>query len=182
MAWKHKGIVIQEGKSWSDGTYKHPYNWADAWSDEDKKKWGLTFSKDADISFDDRFYWSKDQEKNLEDKDAVDNDGKKVLDADGKQVVELGLKSEWITKTKKRANSKLSLTDWYVVRSSEDSSLSIPSDVLTNRKAIRTACKTIEDKINACSKLDDFKKLFDVPTKNGIPSGNAPIYDFPEDI
>ena len=36
MPWKHNGVTIKEGKSWSDGTYKHPYNWATAWSDKDK--------------------------------------------------------------------------------------------------------------------------------------------------
>ena len=45
MPWKHNGIIIKEGKSWSDGTYKHPYNWASAWSDADKKKFKLTFGK-----------------------------------------------------------------------------------------------------------------------------------------
>tara|TARA_Y100001972_G_C7529302_1_gene266771 strand:+ start:150 stop:719 length:570 start_codon:yes stop_codon:yes gene_type:complete len=182
MAWKTKdGKIIQEGKSWSDGTFNHPYNWASSWSDEDKKKWGLTFTKDADLSFDGRFYWSKGKEKNLNDTDAVDKDGKKIVDENGKQVVELGLKSLWITKTKDRANSKLSITDWYVVRASEDSSLSVPADITAKRKAIRDACKTIEDKILLCSKLADFKKLFDVPMKDGVPTGNPAIIDFPEE-
>ena len=41
---------------------------------------------------------------------------------------------------------------------------------------------TIEDKINSCTKLADFKKLFDVPMKDGKIIGNAPIYDFPKEI
>ena len=56
MPWKHNGRIIKEGKSWSDGTYKHPYNWASAWSDADKKKFKLTWEDEEDTSFDNRFY------------------------------------------------------------------------------------------------------------------------------
>ena len=76
----------------------------------------------------------------------------------------------------------LAKTDWYILRASDDSSLSVPSDITAKRKAIRDACKTIEDKINACSSLDDFKKLFDTPVdSDGNPTGNAPIHDFPKE-
>ena len=96
-------------------------------------------------------------------------------------MVNKGLKSEWIAKTKEASNSRLAETDWYIIRASDDSSLAVPSDITAKRKAIRDASKTIEDKINACSKVDDFIKLFDQPLdKNGMPTGNPPIFDFPE--
>ena len=73
-------------------------------------------------------------------------------------------------------------TDWYIIRASDNSSLSVPSDITAKRKAIRDASKTIEDKINACANLTAFKKLFDTPVdKDGTPTGNPPIHDFPED-
>ena len=181
MPWKHNGIIIKEGKSWSDGTYKHPYNWASAWSNEDKKKFKLVWEEEKDTSFDNRFYWSKGIERKLADEDATDAKGNKLKDANGNQIINEGLKTIWVRQTKETANAKLQETDWYIIRASDDSSLAVPSDITAKRKAIRDASKTIEDKINACSSLTAFKKLFDVPEKDGKPSGNAPINDFPED-
>ena len=182
MPWKHNGIIIKEGKSWSDGTYKHPYNWASAWSAEDKKKFKLVWEDEEDTSFDNRFYLSKGVERKLEDEDVKDN-GKQLFEADGKtKLINEGLKTTWIRQTKETANSMLSKTDWYIIRASDDSSLAVPSDITAKRKAIRDASKTIEDKINACSKLADFMKLFDAPVdKDGKVTGNAPINNFPED-
>lgn len=182
MPWKHKGIIIKEGKSWSDGTYQHPYNWSSSWSEEDKKTFGLKWENDEDTSYDNRFYFSKGVEKKLDDEDQKDENGKQLYEEDGKtKLVNEGLKTTWVRQTKETANSMLSKTDWYIIRASDDSSLAVPSDITAKRKAIRDASKTIEDKINACSKLADFKKLFDTPMKDGIPNGNAPIFDFPED-
>ena len=184
MVWKHNGIIIKEGKTWSDGTYKHPYNWASAWSDADKKKFKLVWEKEEDTSFDNRFYWSKGIERKLDDEDAKDKDGKQLYQQDGKtKLINEGLKTIWIRQTKETANSLLKKSDWYIIRASDDSSLAVPSDITAKRKAIRDASKTIEDKINACSSLADFMKLFDTPVdKDGKPTGdNAPIYDFPKE-
>ena len=181
MVWKYDGKNLTVGKSWTDGTYKHPYNWASAWTDQNKKDCGVTWEDDPEISFDNRFYWSKGIERKLADEDATDAKGNKLKDADGNQIINEGLKTIWVRQTKKTANAKLQETDWYIIRASDDSSLAVPSDITAKRKAIRDASKTIEDKINACSSLTAFKKLFDVPEKDGKPSGNAPINDFPED-
>jgi len=182
MPWKHNGIIIKEGKSWSDGTYKHPYNWASAWSAEDKKKFKLVWEKEEDTSFDNRFYWSKGIERKLDDEDAKDEDGKQLYQEDGKtKLINEGLKTIWIRQTKESANSMLTKSDWYIIRATDDSSLAVPSDITAKRKAIRDACKNIEDKITACKTLDNFIKLFDTPMKDGVPTGNAPIFDFPEE-
>ena len=183
MAYKYKDRYLKVGKSWSDGTYTHPYNWASAWSADDLKKWGVTVEKDVDTSYDDRFYWAKGIERKLEDENVVDDDGKAVIDpTTGKQMIKRGLKYQWIEKTKSTANGLLTVSDWYVTRKSETDT-AIPSDISKYRTDVRTATKTIEDKINACSKLADFMKLFDTPVdKDGNPTGNAPIYDFPDEV
>ena len=169
MPWKHNGIIIKEGKSWSDGTYKHPYNWASAWSAEDKKKFKLVWEEEKDTSFDNRFYSSKDVEKKLDDEDVKDADGKQLYEDDGKtKRINEGLKTIWIRQTKETANSMLTKSDWYIIRATDDSSLAVPSDITAKRKAIRDACKTIEDKILACKTLDNFMKLFDTPMKDGV--------------
>jgi len=183
MVWKYGDVQLKAGKSWTDkdGT-KHPNNWM-IWSNEDKKGFGLTWEDDVDTSFDSTFYWAKDVERKLADVNVVDEDGKVVIDPiTDKQMVQLGLKSIWVAKTKKTANSLLASSDWYVTRKAE-ANTAIPSDISTYRTAVRTASKTIEDKINACSKLADFMKLFDVPVdSDGNPSGNSPITDFPDEV
>ena len=182
MAWLHNGITLKVGKGWSDGNYKHPYNWASAWSDEDKEQWGVTWQDDPDTSYDSTFYWAKDVPRSLTDINAVDEDGNAVLDADGNQFVTLGLKSIWVAKTKESANSRLASSDWYVTRKSE-SDVAIPSAISTYRSAVRTASGTIETAINNCADLDAFKALFVVPVDSDRePTGNAPIYDFPDEV
>ena len=183
MAWKHNGINIKEGRSWTDKDgVKHPSNWM-IWSDEDKKGFGLTWEAEEDISFDNRFYWSKGVERKLADTNEVDEDGKAIIDLlTGKQLVTLGLKSIWIGRTKETANGMLSKTDWYVTRKAETGA-DIPSDISKYRTDVRTATKTIEDKINNCSKLSEFMALFNAPVDSeGKPTGNAPIYDFPKEV
>ena len=183
MAWLHNGITLKVGKGWSDGNYKHPYNWASAWSDEDKEQWGVTWQDDPDTSYDNRFYWAKDIERSLEDINVVDEDGEAVIDPlTNVQQIQLGLKSNWVAKTKTTANSLLASTDWYVTRKSE-SDVAIPSTISTYRTAVRTASGTIETAINGCADLDAFKALFVVPVdSDGDPTGNAPIYDFPDEV
>jgi hypothetical protein len=76
----------------------------------------------------------------------------------------------------------LSRTDWYVTRKAETGA-DIPSDISKYRTDVRTATKTIEDKINNCTNVTEFMKLFDVPVdSDNMPTGNAPIYDFPNEV
>ena len=185
MAWLYNGRTLKVGKSWTDDNgYKHPYNWATAWSDEDKTQWGVTWQDDVDTSYDNRFYWARDVERSLTDINEVDEDNNPILDQDGNQVVTKGLKTIWIERTKSTANGLLTASDWYVVRNAEKS-VAIPADITTYRDAVRTASGTIETAINACTTLDAFKALFEVPVDDQDPpqpTGKAPIYNFPEEV
>jgi len=184
MAYKYKERYLKVGKAWQDDDgFKHPYNWSSSWSADDLKKWGVTVEADVDTTYDNRFYWAKGIERKLADENVVDEDGKAVNDPiTGKQMVQSGLKTQWIAQTKISANSKLSSSDWYVTRKAE-ANTAIPSDISTYRSAVRTASKTIEDKINGCADLDAFKALFVVPTdSDNNPSGNSPITDFPDEV
>ena len=187
MVWKYKTKEIKAGSSWKDDNgIKHPSNWM-IWTDDYKKSMNITWEDDP-APFDNKFYWgwSADGktliERKIADEDAVDEDGNKIKDDDGKQVINKGLKTIYIRKTKEMANGNLQSTDWYVTRKAE-AGTAIPSDVATYRAAVRTASKTIEDKINACSDLTEFKALFDTPVDgSGNPTGKAPIYDFPDSV
>ena len=190
MPWKHNGREIKVGKAWvaDDGT-QHPATWS-RWSNDEKKEKGLTW-EDPPASqepFDTRFYLSRQTngtliERNLTDIKEVDEDGKAVLDPNGNQVITLGLKSIWITQTKRTAQEKLNKHDWVIVRNAEKST-AIPTDITTYRDAIRTKCASIETAINNCSNLTQFMALFDAPVdSNGNPTGDpAPINDFPDEI
>ena len=191
MPWKKSdGTIVQIGKSWvgADGT-KYPAVWT-RFSDSELKSFGLTWEDPpaSDTPFDTRFYWSRKTdgsltEKSLTDINVVDKDGKEVIDPKtGKQMIQLGLKSIWITQTKQTANSLLSESDWMVTRKAEKGT-AIPDATQTYRDNVRTACNTIETKINNCSNLTQFIALFDVPLdSNKLPTGKAPINDFPEEL
>ena len=180
--WKLGDKIIREGKSFTDNNgVTHPGVWA-RWTDDKKKAMGLTFVADPK-PHDNRFYWgwNADEtaliERNIADVNEVDKDGKPILDDDGNQVVTLGLKSVAIARTKEKAGSILSKTDWYVTRKTE-AGTAIPSTVTDYRTAVRAKSKTIEDAITACDTLAKFMALYDIPDGAKV----APINDWPEEI
>jgi len=180
MPWKHNNIAIKAGKAWSDKDgVQHPANWM-IWTDPEKKNKGLTWEDEPDTSFDNRFYFSKGVERSLTDILVTDEKDEKVIDPmTGKQMVQEGLKTQYIAQTKQTANDMLSKTDWMIVRNAEKST-AIPEATTKFRDSVRTKCAEIETAINACSSLADFIKLFDAPVdKDGNPTGNAPMYDWP---
>ena len=181
--WKYGETVIRMGRSWTDNDgVKHPTQWATAWSSDEKTAKGLVWEDDP-APFDSRFYWSADVPKNIDDVNEVDEDGNAVLDEDGNQVVTLGLKSNAKALVKTQAGGLLAPTDWMVIKASEVADYSVPADILTYRAAVRTASNTIEAAIDACTDLASFMALYDVPVDaDGVPTGNAPIVDFPEAI
>ena len=181
--WKLNNKVIKEGKAWTDDNgVQHPANW-NIWSDEEKQSAGLTYEEPVDNSFDNRFYWSKGVERSLTDILVTDENGEKVIDPmTGEQMVQVGLKNQYIAQTKQTAQDRLSKTDWVIVRNVEKSE-AIPDEITTYRDSIRTACNTIETAINNASNMSEFKSLFDAPVdENGDPTGeNPPIYAFPKE-
>ena len=183
MAWLYSGRNIRVGRSWTDNDgVKHPTQWAVAWSTDEKTAHGLVWEDDP-APFDSRFYWAADVEKNIDDVNEVDMNGDPLLDEDGNQVVTLGLKSNAKALVKTQAGSLLAPTDWMVIKATEVADYSVPADVTTYRAAVRTASNTIEAAIDACTDLASFMALYDVPVDaDGVPTGNAPIVDFPEAI
>ena len=118
--------------------------------------------------YDNRFYWDADTPKALDD---VTKDGETTL----------GLKSVWKGIIKDQANGLLQPTDWMVIKASEVADYSVPSQVATDRAAIRTASNTIEASITNASDHAEFMALFDTPVdSDGNPTGNPPISDWPD--
>jgi len=187
--WNYNGKVIKEGRAWTDDNgVQHPSNWG-IWSEDEKVAHGLIWV-DAQLKPDERFYWFSQNAdgtytttpKVLEDTNEVDDNGDPLLDADGVQMVTLGLKSNWIAQTKQTQGSLLSQTDWAYIRK-QDTGIEVPADIQQYRNEVRLAAGIIEDQISQCANLDAFKALFVTPTDaDGNPTGNSPIYDWPESI
>ena len=199
MPWKHNGRIIKEGKAWiADDNTKHPGGWL-KWTAERKKAMGLVWENPpaSGEPFDNRFYNGRTSdgkllEKSLEDEKVMDktwDESKKewvvtgpLLDDNGNQVINEGLRTIWINKTKETANNLLSFTDWMITRKAEKGT-AIPDETTKYRDSVRTACNTIETKINNCTKLSELVALFNAPVdSDGNPKdGNPPIFDFPKE-
>lgn len=182
MAWKYNDRIIRVGRAWTDTDgIQHPSNW-NRWTAEEKADRGLVWEDDP-ASFDNRFYWSADVPKALDDVNEVDEDGNPLLDENGLQIVTKGLKSNAIAQVKVTARGLLQPTDWMVIKATEVDSYSVPADVTTYRAAVRTASNTIEAAITNAADHDAFMALYNTPVdEDGVSTGNAPINDWPEAI
>jgi hypothetical protein len=166
---------LKPGKTWTDDNgVQHPGNWASVWSDDVKASYGIK-EVAVQVKPDSKFYWVGQRSlngswsstpKNIDDVKEVDEDGNAVLDEDGNQVITLGLKSQWIAKTKEIANSLLAPTDWQVIAKVERDR-AIDSDVATYRAAVIAKCTAIE------------KAITDI-TDTVIPSGYDAAKENPE--
>ena len=187
--WNYNGKVIKEGRAWTDDNgVQHPATWY-TWSEDEKVAHGLVWV-DSQPQPDSRFYWwSQNSDgtytstpRELEDRPEVEEDGTPLLDDDGVQMVTPGLKSVWISQTKQTQGSILSQTDWAYTRK-QDTGAVVPADIQQYRDEVRLASDSIENQISQVADLDAFKVLFETPVDGeGIPTGNAPIYDWPETI
>ena len=190
MPWKHNHKILKPGKAWRDtnGTL-HSALWM-RYPDVDKTRYNIVW-EDAPASaapFDNRFYYGRKLDgtlipRNLTDVNVVDDDGNAVIDSiTGKQQVDLGLKTEWIAQTKRTANEKLAVHDWYVTRKAEKET-AIPSSITTYRDAVRTKCAEIETALNGAANLTAFMALFeDVLNSDGTVKTIAKINDWPDEI
>jgi hypothetical protein len=188
--WTYNGKRIREGRAWTDDNgVQHPANWA-IWSDDEKTSKGLVWV-DAQQKPDERFYlFSQNADgtytstpKSLEDTNEVDENGDPIIDPQtGVQMVTKGLKSIWIAQTKQTQGSLLAATDWAYIRL-QDTGIAVPADIQTYRNEVRLAAGTIEGQISNCANLEAFKELFVAPTDaDGNPTGEAPIYNWPEAV
>lgn len=149
MAYTLNDTPIAYGTPFKSGEYKYTKAWWRTSSDSEKTAVGIKTVADP-TPYDERFYWSKDNPKDITQ-----------------------LKERWINEQKDTANKLLVNTDWIVVRKAE-AGTAIPSDTTTYRTAVRTVCKEREDQITACSNTAALKTLVDTsPTIPGTASNGA---------
>jgi len=182
MAWKYGHKTIRLGRGWTDNDgVQHSAQWG-SWSDEQKTAAGLVWEADP-APYDNRFWWDANTPKALDDVNEVDADSNPILDQNGNQLVTLGLKSVWKNLTKERAGNLLAPTDWHVVKAAEVADYTVPSAIATYRAAVRTASNTIEAAIDGAADHAAFLALHDAPVDaDGVPTGNAPINDWPDEV
>tara|TARA_R100001086_G_C11827111_1_gene255642 strand:+ start:1063 stop:1632 length:570 start_codon:yes stop_codon:yes gene_type:complete len=189
MPWKHNHKILQPGKEWKDTDNRmHPKTWM-RYSDASKKRYGIVWENPhaSEAPYDSRFYKGRNGDgdlipRSLTDTNEVDSDGNPVKDTDGNQIVTPGLKTTWVAQTKRTANDKLAVHDWYVTRKSEKST-AIPSSITTYRDAIRTKCGEIETALNSASDLAAFMALFENEMNaDGTVKTIAKINDWPDEI
>jgi|TARA_A100001388_G_scaffold91630_2_gene66342 hypothetical protein len=163
----------------TENNIKHPRAIFNTWTWEQLNAIGLYQVVDSGTKGDDKFEYTSQatytfssknknittsytiHEKDIEDSEAKDDDGKNILDEDGNKVMNYGLKTQAIEQTKITANSLISRFSWLVERSIYDSSKTIPDAVKTYVASIRTDCEEIETAVTNCKTLDDFKALYD---------------------
>jgi hypothetical protein len=164
MGFLINGQPLRVGRPFTDADgVQYPSNWLRLAREADKAAIGITWEPDP-APVDTRFYWDHDLPKRLEDEPAVDKDGDPVLDADGVQIINKGLKTEWVAQQKEIASSLLASSDWYVTRKAENDT-AIPADVLAYREAIRTTSGTREAEINACTTTEELVALLTNPAQ-----------------
>jgi hypothetical protein len=143
-----------------------------------REQLGVTEVADAP-DYDQRFYWSPDNPKLLNDREEVDQqgnpmwvqvlgtvDGEPAMVDSAERLVTKGLKSQWIAQVKDTAGKMLAQTDWMVVRKAERN-VAIPADVVTKRAAIVAECDRLEAAIAACTTVE---ALIAVVGAQGWPS------------
>jgi len=158
MSFELNGQQIYAGRSFVDADgNQYPRNWTYVLTQEQKDALGIVWVPDP-APVDTRFYWDHDNPKRLEDEPAVDENNDPVLDEDGVQVINTGLKTQWIRQQKEIAGSLLAQSDWYVTRKAEVGT-EIPADVATYRTAVRTVSGQREAEISAAATFEAFVAL-----------------------
>ena len=159
MAFKLDGKTLPVDVAFTSNGINYPANWLRLTTLAEKKGIGITEVRD-EATYDQRFYWSASKAKALEDVNAKDKDGKLLKDENGDQVIDKGLKTEWIAIQKQTASSLLTPYDWYVIRKLEETT-EIPATISKYRDDVRSACAEREKKIKAAIDVTALKALVD---------------------
>ncbi len=119
--------------------------------------------------------------KQLDDEDAVDDNGDPILDANGDQVINYGLKTHYKKIFNEQAKGFLEKTDWYVIKATDVESYSVPSNITTYRTQVRAKVNSMETDIDDCSTVEELETLLEYTTDdNGVQS--RPLGEFPDEV
>ena len=119
--------------------------------------------------------------KRAEDENAVDEDGNNILDEDGNQIINYGLKTQLIRTIKQQASGLLAPTDWYVVKASEVSDYSVPTNIATYRASVRTKSNEMETAITNAVNTPALETLYTY-TEQEDGTVTRPLGEFPQEV
>lgn len=129
------GIPLAVDTAFTHNEIQYPANWLRLSTTKEKLELGIIEVPDEDLSFDERFYWSKDIPKDLTD-----------------------LKTHWTKQIKLTCGSLLSSTDWYIIRKVERN-IDVPPSVSTARLAIIDESNRLEVAITNASNVEELKEV-----------------------
>ena len=125
--------------------------------------------------------WGTATAKRLNDENEVDENNQPVLDENGVQVINYGLKTEKKRIVKDQAAGLLAKTDWYVVKATEVSDYTVPTNITTYRTAVRTKSNQMETAIDGAANVDALKALYEY-TDDGNGNITRPLGEWPEEV
>jgi len=165
-----KPLAIDRSFRDADGN-TYPSNFLRIATEEQKAAIGITWEPDPE-PVDTRFYWDHNLPKRLEDEPAVDENGDPVLDSNGVQIINRGLKTQWIKQQKEIAASLFAPTDWYIIRK-VDTGIDVPAEVKQYRDEVRLTSGLREDQISQAATFDEFVALVTNPAEIYFEDQNA---------
>jgi hypothetical protein len=92
-----------------------------------------------------------------------------------------GLKTPLIRTIKQQASGLLAPTDWYVVKASEVSDYSVPTNIATYRASVRTKSNEMETAITNASDTPALETLYTY-TEQADGSSTRPLGEWPEEV
>ena len=181
------GKTIPVGRTFTLNGVQYPSNWLRLTSEAEKAAVGITWVPDPE-PVDTRYYWDHGIPKRLEDEPAVDENGDPVLDADGEQIINTGLKTQYIAEQKQIAGSLLAPTDWYITRQFE-TAVDVPAEILDYRAAVRSTSGAREAEIASVTSVEELKALlnnsptiYDEVTESMVPNPAPFATPWPESL
>ena len=119
--------------------------------------------------------------KPLDDVLWAEGDSDMPSDVSVGDVKQYGLKPQHKQRINDQANGLLSKYDWYVIRNTEDSTKTIPSDISTYRTNVRTKANEMCTQIDGASTVDALKTLYEY-TEQDDGTFTRPLAEFPEEL
>ena len=125
--------------------------------------------------------WGTATAKPLDNVLWADGDEDMPSDVSVGDIKQYGLKPQHKQRVNDQANGLLSKYDWYVIRNTEDSTKSIPSNVSTYRTNVRTKANEMCTQIDNASTVDELKALYQY-TEQDDGTFTRPLAEFPEEL
>jgi hypothetical protein len=191
--------IITSPKSLVIGDVRYPAKIFQLWTTAEKEAIGIyEVVTDSSNFKDEEYYTNTDEQYNFADGQVTRSWGtataKNIADTlwtqtdsdngflpEDKEVGDVkteGLKTQKKRIVKQQAEGLLAPTDWYVVKATEVSDYSVPSNITTFRSAVRTKSNEMETAINNAADVDALKTLYTY-TEQEDGSVTRPLGEFP---